>query len=126
MAAEALQREGWLSADSVTQIKRQWWFGKLIANTDMHEGNLSFHPGLAVAPAYDMLPMLYAPMRAGEVPPQTFAPALSLPGDAVDWQLAAQAAISYWKRCATDSSISEAFRSTCLENAVILERAAGG
>lgn len=121
--AEALQRQGWLGSDAVTQIKRQWWFGKLIGNTDMHEGNLAFHPGLTVAPAYDMLPMLYAPLRAGEIPPQTFAPALPLPGDAADWQLATQAAIVYWKRCATDSRVSEAFRSICLENASVLERA---
>ena len=125
MVAAMLQHKGWLSADAVTQIRRQWWFGKLIANTDMHEGNLSFHPGLSVAPAYDMLPMRYAPLRAGELPPQTYTPPLPLPAETADWQRAAHAAILYWKRCATDRRISEAFRATCLENAGILSRAAG-
>jgi hypothetical protein len=126
VVAEALHGERWLSTESVTQVRRLWWFGKLIANTDMHEGNLSFQPGLTVAPAYDMLPMLYAPLRAGEVPPQTFAPALPLPGETADWRLASQAAIVYWKRCASDTRIGESFRAICLENAVTLERAVEG
>ncbi len=126
VVAEALHRERWLSTESVTQVRRLWWFGKLIANTDMHEGNLSFQPGLTVAPAYDMLPMLYAPLRAGEVPPQTFVPALPLPGEAADWRLAAQAAIVYWQRCASDTRIGESFRAICLENAVVLERSVEG
>jgi len=122
--AEALQRAGWLDAESVSQVRRLWWFGKLIANTDMHEGNLSFHPGLALAPAYDMLPMLYAPQRGGEVPPQNFAPALPLPTEAADWQLAAQAAIAYWRRCAQDMRISAEFRAVCHDNIALLEMAA--
>jgi hypothetical protein len=43
-------------------------FGQLTANADMHDGNLSFLPGLVSAPAYDMLPMLYAPERGVELP----------------------------------------------------------
>ncbi len=118
--AEALNCHNWLDAESVSLVRRLWWFGKLTANTDMHEGNLSFHPGLAVAPAYDMLPMLYAPLRGGEVPPQVFAPALPLPTEAAEWRLAAQAAIGYWRRCANDARISAEFRVVCGENAGML------
>lgn len=121
---ELLHRNNWLSAEAVGQVRRLWWFGKLIANTDMHEGNLSFHPGLSVAPAYDMLPMFYAPLRGGEVPPQTFIPSLPLPTDAADWRAAAGAAIAYWMRCASDNRISESFRVICSENAAMLERMA--
>lgn len=124
--AEALSRHNWLDAESVSLVRRLWWFGKLIANTDMHEGNLSFHPGLALAPAYDMLPMLYAPMRGGEVPPQAFAPALPLPTEAEDWRLAARAAIGYWRRCANDARISAEFRVVCGENAGVLAQMAEG
>ena len=124
--AEALQRNKWLSAEAVGEVRRLWWFGKLIANTDMHEGNLSFHPGLAVAPAYDMLPMLYAPLRAGEVPPQTYIPTLPLPTEADGWRDAARGAIAYWTRCANDSRISEPFRRICNDNAGILSSAAEG
>lgn len=52
-----------------------------IANTDVHTGNLSFRPQaqLELAPAYDMLPMLYAPLPNGEVPALTFEPPPPLP-----------------------------------------------
>ena len=46
-----------------------WAFGTLIGNTDMHAGNLSFISRLGcpyqLAPAYDMLPMAFAPSRSG-------------------------------------------------------------
>jgi hypothetical protein len=121
---EALQRHGWLSAMDVSLIRRLWWFGKLIANTDMHDGNLSFHPGLSLAPAYDMLPMRYAPLRGGEVTPHTFSPSLPLPAEAIEWQAAALAAITYWRRCAADPRISEPFRAICRSNALTLSRVA--
>lgn len=126
VVVEALQRNRWLSSEVLNQVKRLWWFGKLIANTDMHEGNLSFHPGLTLAPAYDMLPMQYAPLRGGEVPPQGFVPALPPPPDAGEWRVAARVAIAYWNRCATDSRISQSFRTICMENAAILARSAEG
>ena len=128
--AEALYRIKWLDAEAVSQVRRLWWFGKLIANTDMHEGNLSFHPGLTagltLAPAYDMLPMQYAPLRGGEVPPQTFVPALPLPSEVDAWRAAARVAITYWTRCAADSRISQPFRGICAENAAVLARVAEG
>lgn len=118
--AEALHREGWLDAADVRQIELLWWFGRLIANTDMHEGNLAFHPGLRLAPAYDMLPMLYAPQRGGEVPPRPFAPPRPLPQEKAAWQQAAGAAQHYWLHCADDARISAEFRAICAENARLL------
>ncbi len=49
---------------------RRWAFGMLIGNTDMHHGNLSFIISLhgrpyALAPAYDILPMGFAPKVGG-------------------------------------------------------------
>lgn len=48
-----------------------WAFGKLIGNTDMHNGNLSFigEHGLPfdIAPAYDMMPMAFAPKSGGSL-----------------------------------------------------------
>ena len=35
---------GLLAPADVERIQRLWWFGRLIANTDMHTGNLSFRP----------------------------------------------------------------------------------
>ncbi|NMF97004.1 type II toxin-antitoxin system HipA family toxin YjjJ [Aromatoleum toluolicum] len=124
--AGALHQNGWLPAETVGQVTLIWWFGRLIANTDMHDGNLSFHPGLTLAPVYDMLPMRYAPHRGGEVPPQTYEPALPLPTEALEWRRAAQAAIAYWARCAADARISADFQAICAENAIILRRAVEG
>lgn len=50
---------------------RLWAFGMLIGNTDMHHGNLSFtnrhgHP-YHLAPAYDILPMGFAPRTGGAI-----------------------------------------------------------
>lgn len=118
--AEALRRQGWLGAADVRQVERLWWFGRLIANTDMHEGNLAFHPGLRLAPAYDMLPMRYAPQRGGEVPPRPFAPPPPLPQEKDAWRQAAAAAQRYWLRCADDARISAGFRAICAENARLL------
>lgn len=53
---------------SVAQTEVIWAFGRLIANSDMHAGNLSFYlsePPFALTPVYDMLPMAYAPNSAG-------------------------------------------------------------
>jgi hypothetical protein len=89
----------------------------------MHDGNLSFKPQrsaepspLTLAPAYDMLPMLYAPQRGVELPPVNFAPRLPMPAEREAWQVAAHAAEGFWSRAAEDARISAPFRAICTEN----------
>ena len=117
--AERFQAIGLLDAAAVERIRHLWWFGRLIANTDMHTGNLSFapHDGLALAPAYDMLPMLYAPLPGGELPTRSFEPALPLPPQRAAWLSGCAAALSLWERAAADARISAAFRRICSANA---------
>jgi HipA-like C-terminal domain len=117
--AERLRALGLLDADAVERIAHLWWFGRLIANTDMHTANIGFvpHGGLALAPAYDMLPMLYAPLPGGELPVRRFEPALPLPPQRATWLSACAAALSFWDRAAADDRISAAFRRTCAANA---------
>jgi hypothetical protein len=119
MLAERLQGLGLLDAESVERVRHLWWFGRLIANTDMHTGNLSFVPsdGLTLAPAYDMLPMLYAPLAGGELPTRPFEPPLPLPPQRGAWLSACAAALTFWNRAATDVRIGTAFRRTCSANA---------
>lgn len=124
--AARLHAAGWLGAEDLARIDRLWWFGRLIANTDMHTGNLSFRPldgRLALAPAYDMLPMLYAPLPGGEVPQRDFTPPLPRPDQRPAWQAAWAAAWSLWTRAAADRRISPAFRAMCAANARRLEAA---
>lgn len=120
--ARALLREQLITRETADDIARIWHFGQLIGNTDMHEGNLSFRPGpsLKLAPIYDMLPMMYAPVRGVELPERQLAPQLPLPGESEIWMQAAHAAIAYWDTAGTDRRISTAFRAICKENAGLL------
>ena len=66
-----LVSDGHVDADAVAGAARLWAFGTLIGNTDMHAGNLSFvschgRP-YQLAPAYDVLPMGFAPRGGGAV-----------------------------------------------------------
>ncbi len=116
-AAQALREKGVIDETARDSIELLWHFGQLIANSDMHEGNLSFLPGLRVAPAYDMLPMLYAPVRGVELPPRSFEPALPLPAERTHWQAAATAAQQFWNDASQDNRVSAVFRDTCARNA---------
>lgn len=124
LAAE-LARQGWLTQSGVDAVSELWWFGRLIANTDMHLGNLAFFPGLALAPVYDMLPMGYAPQRGGEVPPYEYTPSLPFPAEEPVWRKAGEAALAYWRRCAEDPRISQGFRDICAENGRVLRKVLG-
>lgn len=49
LGARALHERGWIDGGVREQIERLWHFGRLIGNTDMHEGNLAFRPGLQLS-----------------------------------------------------------------------------
>ena len=106
------------------RIQHLWWFGRLIANSDMHTGNLSFRPQgrLVLAPAYDMQPMLYAPLPGGEVPMRSFEPALPLPPQRPIWTLACAVAVRLWTAASQDQRVSDGFRRVCASNAQRLLR----
>ncbi|WP_309578258.1 HipA domain-containing protein [Scandinavium hiltneri] len=65
-----LVKQGCVHSDAAIGTARLWAFGMLIGNTDMHHGNLSFISGhgrpYRLAPAYDILPMGFAPKSGGE------------------------------------------------------------
>lgn len=128
-AAERLATRRWLDGSDVERIARLWHFGQLIGNTDMHDGNLSFQPielngeaALKVSPAYDMLPMLYAPVRGVELPARLFEPRLPLPAERERWEPSARAATVFWQTAAADARISAGFRRMCAANAQMLQR----
>jgi hypothetical protein len=126
-----LAAKGWLQAEQVQQLACLWHFGQLIANNDMHDGNLAFQltqlteaPGLErpgtvlqIAPVYDMLPMAYSPVRGVELPARVYAPKMPLPEEQPTWTAAAQAARVFWEMAAEDSRISAGFRAVCRGNA---------
>jgi hypothetical protein len=105
-------------------------FGGLIANSDMHLGNIAFFcedlMPTELTPAYDMTPWLFAP-RLGELVPREFQPPLPSPRDAPVWREAWQAACALWRAAASDARISADFRalaSRCGESVSRLETVA--
>lgn len=131
-AAAVLLERGLVDRDAAQVITRLWHFGQLIANTDMHDGNLSLVPRIAAAtpplipaPAYDMLPMLYAPQRGVELVTVNFVPRLPLPAEREAWRIAATAAEQFWSRAADDTRISAEFRVICADNLNKIREAVG-
>lgn len=112
-AAENLHAHGLLDGTALRSIRLRHAFGTLIGNTDMHFGNLAFWLDdtlpFRVAPAYDMLPMLWAPTVGSATPNPVFAPLPPTPAQADDWAIAAGWAEVFWQRVAADARISAEF-----------------
>lgn len=128
--AERLRERGLIEPHVVEDVAIIWHFGRLIANSDMHDGNLSFRPhridsraGFSLAPVYDMLPMRYAPVRGVELPPVDFQPPLPLPSERSTWARAAGAAVEFWDTAALNERISKEFQAICAENRDQVRRA---
>lgn len=120
--AEALLHSSYISEETAQQIKLLEQFGRLIGNSDMHDGNLAFLPDLSLSPAYDMLPMMYASLRGLELVDRKFNPLLPLPEERTIWIRAADAAIVFWYRVESDDMISDSFRAIAKNNASQIER----
>lgn len=96
-------------------------YGALIANTDRHHGNISLllrDHRWQLAPAYDMLPMLYAPVGGeviardfGAMPPRPTVHTLAV------WPRARELALRFWQAAAQDERISQGFRHIAQSNA---------
>lgn len=125
-AAEALARDGLIDAAGLAAVRRLHSFGELIGNSDMHFGNLSFWLDDTLpfrpAPAYDMLPMLWAPNAQGEIAERTLAPRPPLPGVLGEWREAADWAGEFWRRVAGDATISREFRATARQSGDLVAR----
>lgn len=122
-AGAALLRLGLINAGDARELRWLSAFGSLIANSDMHLGNASFlyegGPRFRLAPAYDMLPMLYAPLRE-ELPARNFTMPVPTPAAADQWQLAVPAARAFWQTLSADPRASRQFREIAAANAKLL------
>ena len=129
--ASRLESNGMLSEEDADNLRWLSVFGSLIANNDQHFGNISLIMGdgrrrFSLAPAYDMLPMLYRPQE-DDVPTRTFEPRIetvsqvfALLPDALNW------AIRFWDAAARDHRITENFREICRENSEVVRGLRGG
>ena len=103
-----------LDGETLRQVRWLSRFGHLIANSDMHAGNLAFstRDGLHVeglAPVYDMTPMRFMPQH-GHMPTPELRPSLPTARDA-DIESGAQAAArDFWARVAEHPLVSAQFQ----------------
>ena len=118
-AAIRLQETRRISPDDARRLRLLDAFGALIANTDRHHHNVAFFPtstGYALAPAFDQLPMLYAPSGDGSVPAREFHP----PPPAAEmldvWDEARALALSFWQNASDGPTVSAAMRRIAADN----------
>ncbi|WP_420254753.1 type II toxin-antitoxin system HipA family toxin YjjJ [Enterobacter asburiae] len=108
-----LAKQGCVHQDAVASTARLWAFGMLIGNTDMHHGNLSFISSHGrpydLAPAYDMLPMGFAPKSGGALV-NTLRPATLIDGIAGEtWHEALELAERFYALASGCSRFSANF-----------------
>ncbi|CAN0265827.1 unnamed protein product, partial [Phaeothamnion confervicola] len=112
-SAARLHASGFITAETLEQIRLVATFGTLIANTDQHFGNLAFldryDGSFALAPIYDMLPMLFAPQH-DQIVARTFDPPHPTANTLRAWGRARDMAERYWATLADNTLISEQFR----------------
>jgi hypothetical protein len=125
-ATQRMLTNGWVGGDVVAKVRERWWFGRLIGNTDMHFGNLSFFLDnalpLLLTPSYDMLPMLYRPASSGEVVARQFQVPVPTRAILPVWRTIAAWAETYWQRVAAHAEISHDFRMIAEANLRAVER----
>ncbi|HYO51366.1 type II toxin-antitoxin system HipA family toxin YjjJ [Archangium sp.] len=112
-AASKLLEKKLIGPEDARHIRWLDVFGQLIGNTDRHFGNVSFLEGaegtLRLAPAYDMLPMLFAPSGTTVVD-RPFEPAPPT-ADTLDvWPDAARSAHAFWTRVVDCTALGGDFR----------------
>jgi hypothetical protein len=114
----ALAREGVVESQAVPQTEVLWAFGTLIANTDMHLGNLSFMSEQGcpyqLAPAYDMTCMAFAPTSGGDLPVRELSLSINSEVPAPAWQKALLMATDFVERLRAHSALSAGF-AVCLD-----------
>lgn len=119
-AAVLLRDTGRLSGDDTGRLQWLDAFGALIANTDRHPYNVIFFTDgatLRLAPAFDQIPMLYAPTADGQVPARTFAPPHATADTLEVWDDARAAAREFWRRASDDTRVSDDVRMISAANA---------
>jgi len=112
-AANRLAADAVLSAEDAERMRLLDAFGALTANTDRHFGNVMLFDRYAgpfeLAPAYDMLPMLFAP-QDGQMVARQFEPPTPTAVWLSVWPRARALAAAYWTRLIQDPRISVGFR----------------
>jgi len=119
-AANRMANDGRLSPQDAGSLRWLSVFSSLIGNNDQHFGNISLimldgSRLYRLAPAYDVLPMVYKPLD-GTVPSRPLTLPAIVPGAPDEWPSALESASQFWNQTKSDHRISEQFRMICSEN----------
>ncbi len=116
--ASALATAKHIDPLAVDQVALLQAFGVLIGNTDMHTGNLAFMSEhgrpYALAPAYDMLPMAFAPSSGGGIGQTVPEAQINHSIAPAAWQQALTLAQAYARTLRQERGFSASFAS-CIE-----------
>lgn len=109
-----LAAQGTITAEAAAGASLLYAFGTLIGNSDMHNGNLSFvsehgRP-YQLAPAYDMLPMAFAPRSGGMLPDELPSARLHPSVQPEAWRQALSLAEEFIRAMNDDCMFSEDWR----------------
>jgi hypothetical protein len=119
-AAVMLSDSGRLSHDDARRLGWLDAFGALIGNIDRHHHNILFFvdgPHLRLAPAFDQVPMLYAPSADGQVPSRSFARPRATADTLNVWDDARLAARDFWEQASDDRRVTDDIRAASAANA---------
>jgi hypothetical protein len=124
-AAGELMHAGRLSDEDARRLRWLDAFGAFIGNTDRHQFNILLfrdRQGFRLAPAFDQVPMLYAPLADGQVPARTFEMPRATSYTLDVWADARAAAREFWERASEDRRLSHDSREVWAANARALRR----
>jgi len=132
-AAKGLDERGSITADDARRLTLYDAFAQLIANTDRHHHNVALFPEhdnpasafakrYRLAPAFDQLPMLYAPTSDGQLIAREFV----LPTPRAEtwevWDGAGRLALAFWQRASELGDISTEMKGIASRNLDALAR----
>lgn len=127
-AAERMVSRGLLREADTDRLRLLEAYGQQIGNTDRHYGNISLlidaRGSWELAPAYDTLPMVYAPIIGEIVSRDDFDPANLAPSAQTlrVWGQARDLATRFWELATQDARISDDFRSLAARHAQSLQK----
>ncbi len=130
-AAEALHAQKKIDTETLKNIYILDLAGRMMANSDMHSGNLSFFTenfkDFRLAPVYDMTPMMFAPSSQGEIVQREYRPPTATPATVLHWRTARAIAGQFWAAVAAHRDVSPDFRAIavdCGQRLALLDRTA--
>ena len=111
----ALHENKRVSGETLKTVLLLEMFGRMIGNSDMHLGNISFFTddvfdAFSLAPIYDMVPMFFAPSSQGEIAEKALKLPTPLPDNVETWSSAVVLARQFWETVTSNDLVSSDFR----------------